>query len=819
MICVLVLGLIFSSTFHLGCMVRQVLDKEVTIVGGGIAAALHAYHAHRAAIKNGTTVRVTILEKNRSISETTTSNLVPSLTPDEILSVVPRGKSLVEKLQYAFNQPGGIRVDDVEGINDSDAASHFIQQVEICCKDSIGYQRHTEAMMIDPLLFGGRPSQHRPLEQPIEFLCHQSKILLFSFLYFHTFLKEISVSVEQNKTAASRIWALALGLAFAVTLPVDCMVRQVLDNEVTIVGGGIAGALHAYYAHRDAVKNGTTARVTICEKNKSIADTTTLNVVFSLTPDEILCVIPRGSELMKKLMLAFNEPGGLRIGNVNFNDRATTTANIVPSLTPDEILSVVPRGKILVEKLQAAFNEPGGIRVDDVANVNNSDVAKKFMQQAEIYSHDAKGYQERTTVLLALGKMSMDLWQNMYDEADPELKAIMVASNFNPCREVSGQGAKALHDGYRIDLIYDIPNAAVRAEGMKADYQSLGYQNCTLLSPTEVMAIDPFLTSFCNDHATCDAAGVLQWHNDSIALWRPGGCLDTKVFMPKLYEYLKKSMGTYVDSFGKTQDCFQVLYDSEVLGLEFDTKNDKTIIKGVDFGGGFLKCNDSACKNSSYVFCPGEAVGTLNKLGLKEPAYAGFAGVSLLLNIPIPEDKIADYEKFSHCMEVHQEGVVLAWQARFIEGKIFIGVAGTKAFYGDQRPTKDQAFAKDRNLLQLNMVNDVLPEFISLAFGRDTKGQRLTQADMDLLEQKEIAKRWAGTRSVVFDGFPTLGVAYKADGTEVDNALITTHLGSGGVSFGPAAVAVSCSARNKATRSDALVDAVLGFARSDRAAQ
>lgn len=59
---------------------------------------------------------------------------------------------------------------------------------------------------------------------------------------------------------------------------------------------------------------------------------------------------------------------------------------------------------------------------------------------------------------------------------------------------------------------------------------------------------------------------------------------------------------------------------------------------------------------------------------------------------------------FSHRMEVHQEGVVLAWQARYIDEKIFIGVAGTKAFYGDQRPTKDQAFAKDRNLLQLNMI-------------------------------------------------------------------------------------------------------------------
>ena len=52
------------------------------------------------------------------------------------------------------------------------------------------------------------------------------------------------------------------------------------------------------------------------------------------------------------------------------------------------------------------------------------------------------------------------------------------------------------------------------------------------------------------------------------------------------------------------------------------------------------------------------------------------------------------------------------------------------------------------------MVNDVLPDAISLALGRNTKNQILTQADMDVLEQKNIAKRWAGVRAVVFDGFP-----------------------------------------------------------------
>lgn len=620
-----------------------------------------------------------------------------------------------------------------------------------------------------------------------------------------------------SKTKRITSYLLTLGLIFS-TSSLVCKDATKFDHEVTIVGGGIAGALHAYHAHREAVKNKTKARVTICEKNSSVADTTTVNIVLSLTPDEIIAVIPRGKDLMRKLQIPFNVPGGINVDGVTFNDAATTTANIVPSLTPDEILSVVPRGKALVEKLQSRFNEPGGIRVDDVKNVNESTISKEFVKQVEIYSKDLAGYEDRTKTLLALGKMSMDLWQNMYDEADAELKTILRDSNFNPCHESPVEGPKALHNGYRIDIIYNIPNAIERAKGMKADYEGLGYKNCAILSPTEVMKIDPFLTDFCKNHATRDAKGTLQWNNDSIALWRPGGCIDTKVFLPKFYDYLRKAMGTYVDKTGKTRDCFQILYEREVVGVDITKNKNKAVLTGLDFADGFTKRSDDMCKNSSYVFCPGEAVGTLNKLGLKEPAFAGFAGVSLLLNIDLPANKSVDYSKFNHCMEVHQEGVVLAWQARYVDGKIFIGVAGTKAFYGDQRPNKDQAFAKDRNLLQLNMINDVLPEFISLALGRDTKGQKLTQADLDILEQKKIAKRWAGVRAVVFDGFPTLGTAYDTNGTAIENAIVTTHLGSGGVSFGPAAVAASCSALNKTMTRSPLVGSVLDFAKSNRIA-
>jgi hypothetical protein len=534
-------------------------------------------------------------------------------------------------------------------------------------------------------------------------------------------------------------------------------------QELIIVGGGIAGGMEAYYAHIDAKidkkkkKNKAPLRITIYEKNDSI--------------------------------------------------KATTVSNIVPSLTCDEILSVVPRGPELVKKLEVLFSNPGGIRVADVRGIHDTEVTEYFKQEVQTYSLDEVGHKQRTQDLLALGKMSMDLWKEIYNTADAEFKKILELSNFNPCCEPSNATHKVLHDGYRIDLIYNIPNAEERAANMKQDYETLGYKHCAILTPAEVMAIDPFLTDFCKKHSVDNV-----WNDDTVALWRPGGCLDAQVFLPMLYEYLKKAMGTYTNEQGQQEDCFQIHYGKKVIGLEF-AKNStgNAVIAGLQFEDGQTIIKDTT--RCHYVFCPGEAVGTLKKLGLSEPAYAGFAGVSLMLDIEIPQDKLKDYASFSHCMEVHQEGIVLAWQARFRNNKIFIGVAGTKAFYSDQQPTKDQEFARNRNLLQLNMVNDVLPEFISLALGYDTKEKALTEKDLDYLESQKIATRWAGVRAVVYDGFPSLGYVYK-ENTKIENARCTTHLGSGGGSFSPAATIISRSAMNK--EQDAFAQRILNYGNPSR---
>ncbi len=517
------------------------------------------------------------------------------------------------------------------------------------------------------------------------------------------------------------------------------------SSKVAIIGGGVVGALESYYAHLDALKNGRKIRVVVYDKNPP-----------------------------------FGKSGD---GTASTN----TAYNIVPSLTIDEILSVVPRGSELVEKLAILFSEPGGIRVDDVPGVNDSEAAARFKEAVALYGND-ENHDDRTKTLLMLGKMSMDLWQDLYDHGDEELKRILEESNYNPSRDPKNADEKILHDGYRIDLIYDVADAGKRASGMKATYEQIGYKYCRVLSPKEVMAIDPFLADYCKEHSESQG---LKWKNDCSALWRPGGCINTGVFLPKFYAYLKKVMGTYTGESGTIQDCFSMEFNKEVTAVEYDNGSDVRIT-GLKFSDGSSARDSCPYAETSYVFCPGEAIGTLHKFGFDEPAYAGFAGPVLLLNIPLSPDQLRTYKSFSHCMEVHKVGIVLAWQAKFDEDKIYIGVAGTKAFYGDQLPTIDQDFARNRHLVQLNMVNDVLPDMVSLAFGYDTKGKQLAFADILALEDKGILQRWVGRRAVAYDGFPTLGALYT-QGRKVSNARCTTHLGSGGVSFSHAAVQMSRS--------------------------
>ncbi len=545
-----------------------------------------------------------------------------------------------------------------------------------------------------------------------------------------------------------------------------------LNSQMYIVGGGIIGALESYYAYQDALKSGKKICITVFEKGESF---------------------DRSSQ----------------------GDSSTNTSyNIVPSLTTDEILSVVPRGSELVEKLAILFNQPGGIRVDDVEGVNDSTSAVQFKEAVAKYGSD-KLHDDRTLSLLRLGKISMDLWQQMYDEGDAELKAILETSNFNPCHETTQGSQRTLHDGYRIDLIYGIVNARQHALNMQTDYEKIGYKNCAILSPDEAVAIDPYIEDFCHDHSEL-VGNTRVWKKDSIALWRPGGCIDGRTFLPKFYAYLKKIMGKYEDAQGDLRDCFELKFNSEVIGVDLDSCCNKSRIIGLRFSNGGQLVENRAQFDCRYVFCPGESVGTLQRLGFNEPAYSAFAGASLMMMIPISKEDCEKYKNYSHCMEVHSEGIVLPIQARVKENSISIGAAGTKAFYGDKAPHKNEEFATNRNLVQLNMVNNVLPEFMSLAFGYCTHGKTLSAEELSFLENQGIVQRWVGRRAVAFDGFPTIGALYS-DARRVTNARCTTHLGSGGVSFGPGAVFISRSSESNIE--DLFIQKILKYADSRRLAE
>ncbi len=557
---------------------------------------------------------------------------------------------------------------------------------------------------------------------------HSRKPIIYQIIHIFTFILYVSIASAAVPSQAQ-------------DLPTPEPMIEKEENNVIIMGGGHLGLIEALLTHLHAKENGIPLRITIYEKNGSTSQ--------------------------------------------------TTAANIWNSHTPDEIVSVVPRGKELEEKLKLKFSDPGGVRVDDVFGVNDSENSKCFIEQVETYGQNENAHKKRTEALLKLGKASMLLWKQLYDTADDELKAILMQSNFNPCCEPDDDSKEFLHKGYRVDLIYSVPNAKEKASNMLEAYQKLGYKNCKILSPEDVAARDPSLCQFCGLHSTGEL-GKRQWNEDSIALWRPGGCLDTQIFLPKLADYLEKAMGTYVTETGEIRNCFQLKFNKKVTSVIFSHfENDQVNIEGLKFADGTQDENKG--KKITYIFCPGESVGTLRDLGFCEPAYAGFAGASLFLNVPVSKNVLQIVGEFNHCMEVHKVGVVLAWQGRVREGNLFLGGAGTKAYYGNQEPMIDQEFAKNRNLLQLQMFNDVVPWLVSIALKRETAGQIMTEEDMAFLEREGIAKRWVGRRAVTYDGFPTLGRLYYRD-LLVSNGRTTTHLSSGGGSFSLGTALVSCSA-------------------------
>src|ERR1043165_8422283 len=98
-LCFMLTGLLSLCGAIFGVEVDTPVQCKTSIVGGGIVGAIESYYFNKDAEKNGFKICVTVYEKGNTfagskdgLSSTNTSyNIVPSLTIDEILSVVPRG--------------------------------------------------------------------------------------------------------------------------------------------------------------------------------------------------------------------------------------------------------------------------------------------------------------------------------------------------------------------------------------------------------------------------------------------------------------------------------------------------------------------------------------------------------------------------------------------------------------------------------------------------------------------------------------------------------------------------------------------------------
>ena len=532
-------------------------------------------------------------------------------------------------------------------------------------------------------------------------------------------------------------------------------------QHTVIVGGGIIGFFEAYFTykahHKEGLKNASDCKITIIEKNNRLSD--------------------------------------------------TTASNIAPSLTPDEITAIIPPGKSLIKGLKSHFSVRKGLRVDDVPGINNSLLVMKFLKSVRKSGKDKRGHQERNGTLLELGRLSMDLWQTIYHEADDDFRKILDESCYLSCKETCSSD---LHDGYRMDLIVDCLDAAVKAKQMTDHYFQLGYAQTRVLTPAEVLTKDPSLYNFVIKKS--DIIGDKRfWKDGNLVIWRPGGCINTTLLLPGLKRYLET----------KLAHNFKVLFGKKVTSVGLNSAKDHISHLVLSSQEGHREIfPDNPQEVKEYIFAPGEAVGTLRALGFKEPHYAIFAGPTLKLEVPASSRLAAKYANLFHCMEIHQDDVVLAWRAQYLRNKGVVSVAtgGTKAFYGGVTPKKSELFARNRAVLQLNIINSIFPDLVSAVLRRNTTGHRLSVRDLKILVDNNHAVRWVGSRAVAYDGFPTLGPLQNSDSPQlIRNGRTTTHLGSGGVSFAPAVVAMSRRiAFLEFSKMDILTRKVQEFSRVDR---
>ncbi|WP_165482745.1 hypothetical protein [Legionella gresilensis] len=511
------------------------------------------------------------------------------------------------------------------------------------------------------------------------------------------------------------------------------------EKKYTITGGGIAGYVIALLIHLDAQKKGERVRITINDQLSNLEDTPAANLFFSLTHVEIKAVLPPPNELLE----AFNK----------------------------------------------SFDQ-GGIRVE-VDGVNDSQVTQEFLEAvAKLEKEPVKKALEREDTLSEMGKMSMGMW-DMLANFNPKLKTIFANASYHPCRNPQDV-SNLFNQGYRADVMFDMePGVAHKTvEEMCNTFKQDGYTYTKPLSPDELEAYVPGFIDFCKENSELNTQGQRVWKNSAAAILRPGGSINAAKFLRGLKDYLNEEMGTYINSQGKEQPCFQAHYDRNVTAL---LRDEEKAINGLVWQNQQkqqrVRPDNERHQYSkvSHFFCPGGNVATLPALGLPVPASIGFAGASFLFGIQdLPDELLQKYNNIDFGGEMHSTGVVLAVQARADGKSMSIGAAGTKSLYGDIMPDPEGVFARNRNLLQLNAINKVFPDLLSYVLKKNTKGQTLTFDDLDSLKTSQHVKTRALVRAVAYDGF-------TAQGQVAPNAYIMTDGGSGTASCAPAMAATILS--------------------------
>lgn len=453
----------------------------------------------------------------------------------------------------------------------------------------------------------------------------------------------------------------------------------------------------------------------------------------------------------------------------------TTAAFLAPSLSWNEILSVVPPGKKLLESLEKLFTEfTGGIRLekDNLILIR----AKEFIEAVEACSKDENAHQRRTALLVEFSQFSLALWETIFESADNELKQIFINSNFLPCREPTSSATK-LRDGYRFDVYYETPDLEKKLQQAVDESKTYGYQHVKMLSPEELLQLDPGFKSFCERHSTPDA-GKRKWNNGAGVIFRPGGCIHTPAFLANFAAYLQRQMGTYLNEAGKEKPCFKIKL-GEVTGLSFSAKGNRVEAFQVNNKSKSIKRH---YEHEHFILSPGENVGTVRRLGLFEPAHARFIGFSLKLIVP--EDLVIkagfSLTYLSNMAIRTGNASSSVVQVGKFNGSFVLRMGGLKAFSGLDQPNLQAEYAIAASIYQLNMLNQVYSSLISACLGRNTQHLQLGKSDLDELLNKKYLERQIGSRACRADGVPTIDIAENHKGP-LENVIVATHFSSGGV--------------------------------------